>query len=166
MLGNRLKNLHLIVQGKGYAGDVAEFEPPKLALQMDEDRPGGLDAPVKVEMGMQALTATFTMLSVDGELMRRWGLSGERTGLVFTGALVGDGGRVQSAVYTMEGDVAEVDPGTWKPGEKSNIKYTAELRYYKLEIGGRVEHEVDVPNMVRIVGGVDQLAAQREALRL
>ena len=167
MLRGRLKNLNLIVLGRGYAGDVAEFDPPKLALTMDEDRPGGLDAAVKVPMGMEPLTAMFTTLSVDGELMRRWGLGGgQRTPVELRGALEGDGGRVRAVVYTLEGDFSEVDPGTWKPGEKTNIKYTAELRYYKLTIGGVVEHEIDVPNMVRIIGGVDQLAAQREALAI
>ncbi|MCY4479722.1 MAG: phage major tail tube protein [Rhodospirillales bacterium] len=167
MLRGRLKNINLIVVGRGYAGDVAEFDPPKLALAMDEDRPGGLDAAVKIPMGMEPLMTSFTMLSVDGALMRRWGLgAGQRTPLELRGALEGDGGIVQPVVYALEGDVSEVDPGTWKPGEKTNIKYTVELRYYKLTVGGVVEHEIDIPNMIRIIGGVDQLAAQREALNL
>jgi P2 family phage contractile tail tube protein len=38
------------------------------------------------------------------------------------------------------------------------------LRYYKLSHGGEVIHEIDVPNMVRVVGGVDQLSEIRNAL--
>ena len=38
------------------------------------------------------------------------------------------------------------------------------LRYYKLTHGGDVVHEIDIPNMVRTIGGVDQLSAVRSAL--
>jgi hydroxymethylglutaryl-CoA reductase len=36
------------------------------------------------------------------------------------------------------------------------------LRYYKLTHGGDVVHEIDIPNMVRTIGGVDQLSAAKK----
>ncbi|TDA49182.1 phage major tail tube protein, partial [Burkholderia pyrrocinia] len=59
---------------------------------------------------------------------------------------------------------SEYDPGSWKPGSTSELKYTAELTYYKAEIDGSVICEIDVLNMIRIIDGVDQLADVRKAL--
>jgi P2 family phage contractile tail tube protein len=38
------------------------------------------------------------------------------------------------------------------------------LRFYKLTHGNETVHEIDIPNMVRTIGGIDQLAAVRGAL--
>lgn len=38
------------------------------------------------------------------------------------------------------------------------------MTYYKLEIDGRVMFEIDPVNCVRVIDGVDQLAAERAAL--
>ena len=64
----------------------------------------------------------------------------------------------------VRGYVREVDWGTWKPGEKSPLKCMMAVRYYRFLHDGDVLHEIDVDNMVRIVNGVDQLEAQRQAL--
>lgn len=66
-------------------------------------------------------------------------------------------------VATLRGWCSEEDPGEWKPGEKAPLKMKLECSYYKLEHAGELVHEI-VPNMVRIVDGVDQLAAARTAL--
>jgi P2 family phage contractile tail tube protein len=66
--------------------------------------------------------------------------------------------------HTLRGKLKEADPGTWKPGEAAPLKAMVALTYYKLQHGDRIIHEIDVENMVRIVDGVDVLAAQRAAL--
>ena len=38
------------------------------------------------------------------------------------------------------------------------------LTYYKMQHGDQVVHEIDAENMVRIINGVDILAAARNAL--
>lgn len=38
------------------------------------------------------------------------------------------------------------------------------VRRYRLEIDGRIVHDIDAERMVRVVDGVDQLAGQRAAL--
>jgi P2 family phage contractile tail tube protein len=38
------------------------------------------------------------------------------------------------------------------------------LRYYKLTIGGRELIEIDKVNMIRKIGGLDQLATIRQAI--
>jgi uncharacterized protein len=56
--------------------------------------------------------------------------------------------------------------GDWKPGDKAEIKHAVAITYYKLEIDGRVMYEIDFANMVQVINGVDQLAAERTALGL
>ncbi|ASJ24398.1 phage major tail tube protein [Laribacter hongkongensis] len=68
--------------------------------------------------------------------------------------------------YRAGGMDAEVDMGSWKPGDKGETKYTASLSYYKLEIDGRAIYEIDPVNCVRIINGTDELAAKRAAIGL
>lgn len=69
-----------------------------------------------------------------------------------------------AAAATCRGLVKEIDYGDWKPGEKAELKAMMAVRRYRLELDGETIHDIDVDNMVRIVDGTDQLAAQRQAL--
>jgi Bacteriophage tail tube protein len=69
-------------------------------------------------------------------------------------------------VVNLQGIVKEMDFGNWKPGEKATVKLMIALRYYKLTHGSETVHEIDIPNMVSTIGGVDQLASMRSALGL
>ena len=162
---NILRNVNLFVDGRGYAGRVAQVTLPKLTVKTEEHRAGGMDAPVELDMGLEKLEASWTMSSVDADLLRRWGLAaGETTPCVFRGALQSEGGGVVAAAATCRGLVKEIDYGDWKPGEKAELKATMAVRRYRLELDGETIHDIDVDNMVRIVDGTDQLAAQRQAL--
>ena len=165
MARNRLTNIHLIVDGRGFAGEVDSFEPPKLSLKTEEDS-GGLFVPVDVPLGLEKIDTTWTMLSVDAELMRRWGLLREGTRFSLRAALQSTGGAVVPVVHECAGLVREVDQGTWKSGEKTQMKYTANLRYYRYAQDGQTVQEIDADNMVWMVDGVNQLAEVAAALNL
>ncbi|CAM3707534.1 phage major tail tube protein FII [Salmonella bongori] len=60
----------------------------------------------------------------------------------------------------------EVDSGEWKTGESSSTKVSSINSYAKLTINGEVLYEVDLVNMVEIVGGVDLMEEHRNALGL
>ncbi len=51
-------------------------------------------------------------------------------------------------------------------GESSPLTFTMKLDYYKREQNGVVLYEIDVPNMIRIINGKDQLAERRNAIGL
>lgn len=160
-----LRNVNLFVDGRGYAGRVQQVTLPKLSVKTEEHRAGGMDAPVEIDMGMEKLECGFTMGSVDADLLRRWGLaSGETTPLVFRGALQSEDGGVKAVTATCRGLLREIDYGDWAPGEKAELSAMMAVRRYRLEIDGATIHDIDVDNMVRIVNGTDQLAAQRAAL--
>ena len=160
-----LKNLNLFVDGKGYAGLIEEFNQPKLVAKTEEFRAGGMAAPVKLELGMEALDADFTLVSYSKDVLALWGVQpGQTVPLVVRGFLESADGSSTAVAITMRGRITELDGGTWKPGEKPSMKVTLSLNYYKLEHGGAVVQEIDVLNMVHVVNGVDRLAAQRAAL--
>ena len=159
------KNFNAFIDGKGYAGQVEEFNAPKLTLKTEDFRGGGMDLPVEIEFGQEKMEADVTLLSYDRAALGRWGL-GQGTSVPFTvrEELQSHDGTVTGVVHNMRGTMREIDPGTSKAGEKSTMKIAFALSYYKLTHGGVVVHEIDAINMVRIVNGVDVKAASRAAL--
>ena len=165
MIVDVLRNVNLFVDGRGFAGSVEEVNLPKLTVATEEHRAGGMDAAVEIDMGLEKLECDWSTSAVDATLLGQWGLSGgSQIPVTFRGALESEDGGVKAVEARVRGAVKEIDWGTWKPGEKAPLKCMLAVRYYKLTIDGTVIHEIDVPNMKRIVNGVDRLAEQRAAL--
>lgn len=161
------KNFNAFIDGRGYAGQVDEFNPPKLTLVTEEFRAGGMDAAIDVNMGMEKLTADFSLKAYDSNVLALWGVAeGQQVPFVLREALESFDGTVKAVVHTMRGKILAMDPGTSKAGEMPNLKCDLTLTYYKLVHDGVTIHEIDVENMVRIVNGVDQLATMRAALAI
>lgn len=159
------KNLNLFVDGKGFAGQIEEFNPPKLAIKVEEFRAGGMDSSIDLKMGLEKLECDFSLIQYSKDVLALFGMAaGNTVPLVAREALESFDGTVTPVIHTMRGRIREVDPGTSKSGEKSSLKFTMSLTYYKLQHGNTVVQEIDVQNMVHFVNGVDQLAAQRAAL--
>lgn len=165
MIPQTLYNFNLFIDGTSFAGLATQVTPPKLKIKTDDYRAGGMDAPIKLDLGMEALEAGFTLGSAAKEALQFFGIA-DQTGFncVFRGALKNQKGEVVAAVMTCRGMLTELDQGDWKPGDKSESKYSIALSYYKFELDGDVIYEIDPLNSVRIVDGVDQLAAIRAAI--
>lgn len=161
------KNFNAFVDGRGYAGQVDEFNAPKLTLITEEFRAGGMDAAIDVNMGMEKLVADFSLKAYDANVLALWGVAeGQEVPFTLRESLESFDGTVKAVVHSMRGKITELDPGTSKAGELPLLKATLSLTYYKLDHDGATIHEIDVPNMVRIVNGVDALAAIRSALAI
>ena len=59
------KNINLFVDGRGYAGQLQEFNPPVLTQKTEEFRGGGMVGPVAIPMGLEALMASATLIAYD-----------------------------------------------------------------------------------------------------
>lgn len=159
------KNFNLYFDGKGFAGQVEDFTPPKLALTTEDFRGGGMDAPAEITLGMEKLEASFTLKAYDKSILSAFGIrAGASVPLVAREALESHDGTVTRVAHTMRGKIKEIDQGTSKPGEAPPLKIAMALDYYKLQHGETTVQEIDVVNMVRIVNGVDALADIRRAL--
>lgn len=165
MIADILRNFNLYVDGRGYAGRVDEVSLPKLVVMTEEHRAGGMDLPVEIDLGMEKLELAFTLSAFDADVLRQFGLApGASVPATIRGALQDEDGTVKPVVVNARGILREVDPGTWKPGEKATLQGVLALRYYKLTIDGDEIHEIDAENMVRKIGGTDQLVEVRKAL--
>lgn len=160
-----IKNQTLFVDGRGYAGQLTEVNPPKLTLKTEEFRGGGMDLPIDITMGMEKLTADFTLISYDRDVLSLFGVA-EGTTVPFTvrEVLESFDGTETGVVHNMRGKITELDSGTHKPGEQVPLKVAISLTYYKQTHGGVVVHEIDPANMVRVINGTDALARQRSLL--
>ena len=164
MLPKKLKNFTAFVDGHGYLGRVTEIETPKLSLKMEEYRAGGMDAPVELDMGMEKLETTLTFAEYDDAIFKKFGLTnGNSVPLTLRGVRENDAS-TDEIIIVLKGGYKELDTGSWKAGDEASLKASVACRYYKLTIGGKTLVEIDVENMVRKIGGVDQLAKQRKAL--
>lgn len=160
-----IKNVNLFVDGRGQAGQLESFTPPKLELKMDEIRAGGMFTSVDIEMGLNKLEASFSLIGYDPDVLALLGVrSATGTPYIARAALEDFDGTVTAMIYTMRGKMKMQDHGELKPGERTPLKCDLTLAYYKLQHGNRVIHEIDVENMIYIVDGIDIMAQQRAAL--
>ena len=159
-----LKNFNLFVDGRGYAGRAEEVSPPKLALKTEEFRGGGMDAPAVIDLGMEKLESSFTLVEYDPEILKQFGLvSGNSVQITLRGALVDDN-TTTPMVIGLRGMFTELDMGKFKAGDKATLQCCVACRYYSSEIDGENIVEIDVDNMVRKIDGQDVLADIRSAL--
>lgn len=160
-----LKHFNLFVDGVGYAGEIDELQLPTLSIMEEDHRAGGMDAPVGIDLGMEKLEASFTLSSAAKEALARFGIVGE-TQFTARGSVESLDGTSEAVAAQMRGKVKAIEPGSWQGGQKATTAYNLSLTYYRYEQGGRVLHEIDVINMIRIIDGVDVLAAHRANIGL
>lgn len=162
---NVRKNLNLFVDGRGYAGQIEEFNAPKLALKTEEFQGGGMYGAVELTMGHEKLETDFSLIAYDANILASFGVAeGQQVQLTARESLESHDGTVTAVVHSMRGKIKEIDPGTSKAGDKGSLKISMALTYYKLTHGVQVVQEIDVVNMVVNKNGIDLLAPTRAAL--
>lgn len=165
-LPRKLKNFVLFMDGVSYLGEVPEVTLPKLSRKMEDYRSGGMNAPVKLDFGMEALEMDWTAAGYIKELLNQWGAPRHDAVLLrFAGALQADDSESINALeVVVRGRHSEIDYGNAKAGEGTAIKVKSAISYYKLTMDGETLIEIDAVNMVEVVGGIDRLAQVRAAL--
>lgn len=156
----KLKNCNAHVDGEGYLGRIAEFEEPALAIATEDYRGGGMLGSVKIDLGLEPMEAKLKMGGHEAALIRKFGttsVDGVRVRL--TGAYQADDGSGAQAVECfIGGRFTEISPGTSKPGDDTEHEYTVPLSYYRREVNGRTEVEIDMVAGKFLVDGVDRYA--------
>lgn len=158
-----LKNFNLFIQGRGNAGRADALTLPEISVKMDDHRAGGMDTETEIDMGLEKLSAKFTISDPDPAILALAGnMNSNSARVVARGSYVRDSDNTRVAVIAeMVGRVKKASLGDWKAGDKSGQEYEMGVNYYKLTVGGREVYEIDVENMVRKIDGVDQLAGIR-----
>lgn len=162
MIRDVMRDAVAFIDGRNYAGQCNQVTLPELTITTEEMRAGGMDAPLEMDMGMEALRASIQFQTVPAEVLKLFGK--REIALTIRGALLSHDGSVKNATAELRGRFITNNPGDWQPGQKASMTSTMAATYYKLTIGGEAIHEIDVARMVRIVNGEDVLATTREAL--
>lgn len=158
-----LKDHNLYVDGLGYAGVLREYNQPKITVLEEDYRAAGMDAPIAVDMGIEKMVAECTLGAYDADIMSRVGQTLLDTTFVIRGAMVNERDVPTPVVHTLVAKgVRAVDPGTWKPGELPELKFTLHPHYYRIDHGIRLALvEIDVRNGIRRLNGIDHMEAIR-----
>lgn len=161
-----LKDMMVRNSGLAYVGTALSVTPPKLGRKFEGARPAGFDREVDVDMGGEKLEMEATFDAPMRDMIRQYGeTTAGAVQLNYVGTYINDEtGALDTVEITVRGRHQELDFGESKPGEMGEFKVKSSLVYYKLEMNGVTEIEIDVLNMVEIVGGVDRLAERRAAI--
>lgn len=167
-LPKKLKNFNCYNDAQSWLGEVPEVTLPKLMRQLESYRAGGMNGPVKLDLGQKELEAELKLGGLKDQIYKQYATSRvDGILLRFSGAYQEDSFAAVSALeVVMRGRYEEIDPGTEKLGESNDTTVKMALSYYKLTVDGQVLVEIDVVNMIEIVDGVDRIAEQRKAIGL
>lgn len=167
-LPKKIKNFALFVDGESYVGEVTEVTLPKLTRQTEDFRAGGMSGPIKSDMGMEGLELQWKAAGFIRSLLAQWGIRTTAGVLLrFAGALQSDDTNgIDSLEVVVRGKHTEMDFGTAKAGDPTEIQITSALSYYRLSLNGQAIIEIDLPNLVEIVNGQDLMADVRTAIGL
>lgn len=158
----KIRNFNVFVDGISYFGRATEAKLPQVKIQTEANCNSGQDGPFGMDMGIEGMTAEVTFAEWDAVLLKKLG-SEDR--FVFRPAAQGDSrADADTIIATMSGLITAAETGDLKPGEGAPLKLVMDLRYYRLEINGEEIMEIDLVNAKRVIGGTDQLAAQRRAM--
>ncbi len=159
-----LKNFHLYIDGIGYAGIADEVTLATLTVITEDHRAGGMDSAVKIDLGLETPEISFKLSEHSAAVYKQFGLRNQNAvKITFRGALVDDT-TTTPYIITAQGMYTEINPGTVATGGKNPMEATLSCRYYKVEIAGETVIEIDVDNLKRVIGGVDQLELMRTIL--
>lgn len=164
----KLKQTMMFNEGQAFIGETVSITPPKLVRKLEDYRAGGMDRPIKIDMGGEALEMEAVyggplrpvlrqhgMLSVGGVYQR------------FVGSYQDDAlGTFHKVEMVTRGRHEEIDFGEWKPGESGEFKVKSQLSFLSIAMDEEELCFIDVLGMISRVGGVDLMAPHRAAFGL
>lgn len=167
---SKLKNLNLFNDGNIYQGVAKTVTLPSLGRKMESYRGGGMNGPVKADLGISddGIQLEWTTGGLDLISLRQFGAIGAAAfGLRFSGAYQRDDtGEVSTVVVVVRGRHETIEMGEATPGEDTEHTITTTCSYYKLTVDNEDIIEIDLLNFIEKVNGVDMLEAQRRAIGL
>ena len=162
--------MNLFFNGDNWQGKAEEITLPKLTRKLEAYRAGGMNGAAHVDLGLEddALGMEITLGGMEAQLYKQWGIAEiDGVPLRFSGAYQRDDtGETIACEVVVRGRLSEIDPGSAKQGDNTQVKFSFKPTYYRLVWAGADLIEIDVINMVEKVDGKDRLAEQRAAIGL
>lgn len=167
-LPRKLKNMNLFNDANSYLGVVKSVTLPVLARKMESYRGGGMNGPVKADLGFSddGLQVEWKTGGLDLIVLRQFGaISAAGVMLRWAGSYQQDDtGEYSDVEVVVRGRHETIDKGEATPGEDTEHTITTTCSYYKLNVNGETLVEIDLLNFIEIIDGVDMLSEQRRAL--
>ncbi|NLT88569.1 MAG: phage major tail tube protein [Pseudomonas lactis] len=164
----KLKNLNLFNDGNSYLGLVKSLTLPSLGRKMEAYRGGGMNGPVKADLGMSDDGIQFEWKTGGLDLisLRQFGaVNASSVALRFSGPYQQDDtGEVSNVEVVVRGRHETIEMGDAQPGEDTEHSMTTTCSYYKLTVDGEEIIEIDLLNFVEKVNGVDMLEKHHTAM--
>lgn len=150
------------------AGVVEEFHPPTLEASVMEYQASGMDMPILLDMGMEALTARLVVNGYFTQVFSTFGRANQtQTEFVAHGGLRSIRGQDSEVTFRMRGNVIHVSQGRVRGrGELPRVNLGIALVYYEVKIGPDTPIIIDVLNMTRVINSNDVLEGMRSAIGL
>jgi P2 family phage contractile tail tube protein len=169
-LPRKLKNLNLFNDANSYVGVVKSVTLPPLGRKMESYRGGGMNGPVKADLGFSDDGIQFEWKTggLDLIALRQFcAVNASGIALRFAGAFQQDDtGDVSAVEVVMRGRHETIEMGDNQPGEDTEHSITTTCSYYKLIVDNEEIIEIDLLNFIEKVNGVDMLEKQRAAIGL
>lgn len=164
----KLKNLNLFNDGNSYLGVAKSVTLPALARKMESYRGGGMNGPVKADLGFSDDGIQFEWKTggIDLISLRQFGtVNASGVALRFSGPYQQDDtGEVSNVEVVVRGRHETIEMGDAQPGEDTEHSMTTTCTYYKLTVDGEEVIEIDLLNFVEKVNGADMLEKHRTAM--
>lgn len=161
-----IKAWQFFLDGRAFRGEVRAAQLPNLSLLIEQVRAGGMDVPVPVEVGMEAMgDLQLTCIGKRKELMGSVLKTGHVT-VTLRASLEDEDGATKPVVIEVRGKGSAREPQALESGNIYEEQLTFKPAYYREELNGDVITEIDPANMIRIVDGSDQLEGRRKAIGL
>lgn len=157
MLPRTLKNFNVFVDTHSWAGVAESVTIPKITKKTEDYRGAGMIGDVALALGYEKLEGEVVYAGFDVKQYRQLGVCGTSDLPV---RYVGfyerqDNCTMQNVEIYTRGQAIELDPGDSKNGEKTEIKMAYNYTYYRLEVDGVVEVELDFINSIERFGSTD-----------
>jgi P2 family phage contractile tail tube protein len=160
--------MNLFNDGNSYLAVAKSVTLPALGRKMEAYRGGGMNGPVKADLGFSddGIKLEWKTGGLDLISLRQFGtVKASGVLLRFAGTYQQDDTEEMSAVeIVVRGRHETIEMGDAKPGDDTEHSMTTTCSYYKLIVDGETVIEIDLLNFVEMVDGVDMLEAQRKAL--
>lgn len=164
----KLKNLNLFNDGNSYLGVAKSVNLPALGRKMEAYRGGGMNGPVKSDLGFSDDGIQFEWKTGGLDLisLRQFGaVNASSVALRFSGPYQQDDtGEVSNVEVVVRGRHETIEMGEAKAGEDTEHSMKTTCSYYKLTVDGEEIIEIDLLNFVEKVNGVDMLEKHRTAM--
>lgn len=149
---NSITNANVYLNGGKLAGKLEELELPAVKMKMEDVSALGMFADTEIPVGLEKMEAKLKWNSIYRE---NWAeeKAGGNTTLIVKSDMVEHGARGivwhRKVTVTLTGFFKEFPLGTIKASAKQDgLEHIMTVNYLKLEVDGKILHEVDVFNNI------------------